>query len=112
LILVFNGKNYESQTIINQSRQGFEALVSVGELDTSLAVPDVITKVAYEFAGKKYLLVGSIMPDAVNVKVRVITKHLLKKCEVIEEVQQAPRQYQPNGYNSYSQDRGFNGRRY
>ena len=112
MILVFNGKNYESQSIINQSRQGFEALVSVGELDTSLAVPDIITKVVYEFAGKKYLLVGSIGHDAANVKVRIITKHLLKKCEVIEEARQALRQYQSNGYSSYSQDRGFSGHRY
>lgn len=115
MIIEFNGKRYDSQAIINQARFGFDATVLASDLDKSLTTPDVITKVAYEFAGKKYLLIGTIQLDAVDVKVKMITKHLLKKCEVVEEVQQAPRQYQPNGYqptNYGNQDRGFTGRRY
>lgn len=108
MILHFNGKEYDHTAVIAQAKQGFQAHFAVKDLDVSLAIPDVLSKVVYQFNGKHYLLVGSIQPDAETIKVQVISKHLLKKCEILPEPVQPPaRQYQAPVYQDRSYSRRY-----
>jgi hypothetical protein len=130
-IVYFNGNQYDPTKIRAQAGLGHDveikraeialhdADVRDGELarpefkfvggDTSDVQPDRLT-VVYQHAGKYYVLCGAVRAieafgKSDTMKVRVITKHMLKKCllgyEGAKIVVEAP---EPRRYGSYRDD--------
>ena len=85
MLVVFNGKEYLENRISKSIFQCHTEEVSVKEILPSLC-PDSEKPIAIKFNGKYQILVGNIKTDGKEkVRLNIITKHVLKKCEVEEE---------------------------
>ena len=86
MLVVFNGKEYLENQISKSIFQCHTEDVDVKDILPSLC-PDAERPIVIKFNGKYQILVGTIKTEGKEkVKLNVITKHVLKKCEVQEEV--------------------------
>lgn len=85
MLVVFNGKEYLENRISKSIFQCHTEDVEVKDILPSIC-PDAERAIAIKFNGKYQILVGTIKTEGKEkVKLNIITKHVLKNCEVQEE---------------------------
>lgn len=86
-VVQFNGKEYSVEAIQKQIVMAHKEEVITKEIQPSLH-PESPKAIAIKFNNQYHLLVGQVVTDREKVTLHCITKHALKRCEVVESVEE------------------------